>query len=69
MTAPEIYDRVPMNWVGDWAGRRALITPNAPALHDVATGARYTFADMNIRAQRVGAWLVDTLAVSPGDVV
>ena len=31
------YDELPMNWVGDWAGRRAALTPYRTALYDSFT--------------------------------
>ena len=31
------YDDLPMHWVGDWAGRRAALTPNRTALYDSFT--------------------------------
>jgi fatty-acyl-CoA synthase len=63
------YDDLPMNWVGDWAGRRAALTPNRAAVYDSATGTEYTFEDMNDRACRVGAYLADTLGLRKGDVL
>jgi fatty-acyl-CoA synthase len=63
------YDDLPMRWVGDWAGRRAALTPQRTALYDSFTEKTYTFAEMNDRACRVGAWLSDTLGLRKGDVV
>jgi fatty-acyl-CoA synthase len=63
------YDELRMNWVGDWAGRRAALTPNRPAVYDSATGKDYTYHDMNDRACRVGAYLADTLGLGKGDVL
>lgn len=67
MVAPVHYDDVPMNWIGDWAGRRAALTPRRVALYDVATDTRYTYAELNERANRVGAYLLDTLGLKKGD--
>jgi fatty-acyl-CoA synthase len=67
MPGPMHYDDLPMGWVGDWAGRRAAITPRRVALYDAATDTRYTYADMNERANRVGTWLVDRLGLKKGD--
>ena len=47
------YDDLPMNWVGDWAGRRAALTPHRTALYDSSTQKSYTFRDMNDRARCV----------------
>ncbi len=63
------YDEVPMNWVGDWAGRRAALTPNRTALYDSFTKETYTFREMNDRACRVGTYLADVLGLGKGDVV
>jgi len=63
------YDDLPMNWVGDWAGRRAALTPNRTALYDSFTQRSYTFRDMNERACRVGTYLSDVLGLRKGDVV
>lgn len=56
------YDDLPMNWVGDWAGRRAALTPHRTALYDSFTPKAYTFQDMNDRACRVGTYLTDVRA-------
>jgi fatty-acyl-CoA synthase len=63
------YDALPMNWVGDWAGRRAALTPRRTALYDSFTRKSYTFEEMNDRACRVGAYLTDSLGLSKGDVL
>lgn len=69
MPAIQTYDDVPMNWVGDWAGRRAALTPNRTALYDSFTCQTYTFRQMNERACRVGAYLADALGLRKGDVI
>ncbi len=63
------YDDLPMRWVGDWAGRRAALTPYRTALYDSFTKKSYTFEDMNDRACRVGAYLADALNLRKGDVL
>ena len=63
------YDDLPMNWVGDWAGRRAVMTPHRTALYDSFTQQTYTFQDMNDRASRVGTYLTDVLGLRKGDVI
>ena len=63
------YDELPMNWVGDWAGRRAALTPHRTALYDSFTRNAYTFQEMNDRASRVGAYLADALGLRKGDVL
>ncbi len=63
------YDDLPMNWVGDWAGRRAALTPHRIALYDSFTQKTYTFQEMNDRACRVGTYLADALGLCKGDVI
>ncbi len=69
MRLPGNYDDVKMNWVGNWAGRRAMLTPNYPALYDSFTERQYTFKEMNARANRVGTYLVDILGLGKGDKI
>lgn len=63
------YDDLPMNWVGDWAGRRAALTPHRMALYDSATQKTYTFQEMNERACRTSTWLADEQKLQKGDVI
>lgn len=63
------YDYLPMDWVGDWAGRRATLTPYRTALYDSATQQSFTFQEMNERACRVGSYLADVLGLGKGDVI
>lgn len=63
------YDDLPMNWVGDWAGRRAALTPNRTALYDSFTRKAYTYRQMNDRACRVGTYLADGLGLGKGDIL
>jgi fatty-acyl-CoA synthase len=63
------YDELPMNWVGDWAGRRAALTPHRTALYDSFTRKTYTFQAMNDRACRAGTYLSDVLGLRKGDVI
>lgn len=63
------YDDLPMNWVGDWAGRRAALTPHRIALDDSFTQKAYTFQEMNDRAGRLGTYLTDVLNLRKGDVI
>ncbi|MBL8251283.1 MAG: AMP-binding protein, partial [Candidatus Competibacter sp.] len=63
------YDDLPMNWVGDWAGRRAALTPRRTAIYDSFTENSYTFQDLDDRARRVGTYLADVLGLGKGDVI
>ncbi len=65
-TCPD-YDELPMDWVGDWIGRRAALTPHRPAVFDSATGQRHSYADLDSRANRAGAFLRDELRLEQGD--
>jgi len=47
----------PYDWVGDWAGRRARLSPDSVGLRDVTTGEAYTYADLNRRANRTARLL------------
>jgi fatty-acyl-CoA synthase len=56
----------PYDWVGDWAGRRARLSPDSVGLRDVATGEAYTYADLDRRANRT-ARLLREHGVTRGD--
>ncbi|MFB6073142.1 MAG: AMP-binding protein [Halobacterium sp.] len=47
------------DWVGDWAGRRATLSPNEVALTDATTGDAWTYAELNERANRTARLLAD----------
>ena len=69
MASTRSYDDLPMNWVGDWAGRRAALTPDRPALYDSFTGKSFSCREIDDRACRVGAYLADGLGLGKGDVL
>ncbi|NHJ14463.1 MAG: long-chain fatty acid--CoA ligase [Candidatus Thorarchaeota archaeon] len=56
------------SWIGDWAGRRAMLTPKREAVHDFIEGTRYSFEQMNHRANQMARVLLD-LGVEKGDRV
>ncbi|RLI61314.1 MAG: long-chain fatty acid--CoA ligase [Candidatus Thorarchaeota archaeon] len=56
------------SWIGDWAGRRALLTPDRVAVFDNTTGDSYSYAEMDRRANRLARLLLD-LGLSRGDRV
>ena len=58
-----------LTWVGDWSGRRARLTPQRPALYDATADRRFTYKELDERAERVGAFLRDRLRLEKGDVV
>jgi fatty-acyl-CoA synthase len=49
--------------------QRASLTPRREALLEAATGRRYTYADLNARANRLANFLRDRLGVAKGDRV
>jgi len=56
-------------YVGDWLGKRDLLTPERLALVDDATGLRYSYRRLNERANRLAHALRHQLAVRKGDRV
>ncbi|MFX0075804.1 MAG: AMP-binding protein, partial [Candidatus Hermodarchaeota archaeon] len=55
-------------WIGDWAGRRAVLTPNREALFDNIEKKLYTFNDLNLRANKLARVLLDE-GITKGDRV
>jgi fatty-acyl-CoA synthase len=53
----------------DWVAHHAARAPNAPALADLATQRRFTYADLHRRADRLAAHLRHACNVRPGDRV
>ncbi|MFW6152913.1 MAG: AMP-binding protein [Halobacteriota archaeon] len=49
----------PYEWVGAWTERRALLTPDAPALTEVHRDRTWTYAELDARADRTARWLAD----------
>jgi fatty-acyl-CoA synthase len=56
------------NWVGDWAGKRAMLTPNRRAIFDSTTNKSYTFDEMNNRANQLARVLKQN-GIEQGDRV
>jgi fatty-acyl-CoA synthase len=48
------------SWIGDWTGRRALLTPKTEAIVDNILNERYTFAQMDKRANQTARLLLDS---------
>ncbi len=70
MTRSEIdWNRLPMDWVGNWSGRRAALTPAREALVDVEGGRRWRYAELDAWACRLGNWLTESLGIAPGERV
>ncbi|NOX37559.1 MAG: long-chain fatty acid--CoA ligase [Calditrichaeota bacterium] len=66
---PECYETIPLDWVGDWIGRRARLTPNREAVVDPESGQRWTYAELDDRANRVGTFLEQGLGLQKGDII
>jgi fatty-acyl-CoA synthase len=56
------------SWIGDWSGRRAILTPKAEAFYDNIEDKHYTFQEMDYRANQLARVLVD-LGIGKGDRV
>jgi fatty-acyl-CoA synthase len=58
-------------FIGDWMGRGALYWPEHVAVVDVARGeeGRFTYRQLNARAEALGGWLRDVAGVKPGERV
>jgi fatty-acyl-CoA synthase len=55
--------------VGDLLSKRAQLTPDREAFMEMATGRRYSYAELNERASRLANWMRDGLGVKKGDRV
>jgi len=53
----------------DWIAKHAQAQPGAPALNDLLSGRRYTYAEMNERLDRCALFLHERCGVNPGDRV
>ncbi|WP_415381874.1 AMP-binding protein [Halosimplex sp. TS25] len=49
----------PQAWVGAWSAKRAALSPDRVGLVDAATGAEYTYAELDRRANRCARLLAD----------
>ena len=56
------------SWIGDWTGRRAILTPKQEAIVDNIQNNRYTFQEMDNRANQVARVLLDS-GIRKGDRV
>ena len=56
-------------YIGDWLGRREWLTPERLALVDATTNTRYTYGELNARANRMAAVLRDHFQVRKGERV
>ena len=56
-------------YYNDWLTKRTVYTPGRVAIADIATGNRYTYAEMNRRASNLATVLQQKYKVKPGDRV
>ena len=59
---------MPYDWVGDWAARRASLSPDRTAIVDAATETSVTYGDVDRRANRA-ARLLESYGVTAGERV
>jgi len=55
-------------WIGDWVGKRAILSPNKEAIYDNIQNKRYTFNDLNLRANKLARVMLNK-GISKGDRV
>jgi len=55
-------------WIGDWAERRAILTPNREAIFDNIEKRLYNYKDLNLRANKLARVLLND-GISKGDRV
>lgn len=61
-------DKYPLH-AADLLSCRALLTPDREALHELYTGQRFTFSELNNRANRLAHMMRDRFGVQKGDRV
>jgi len=54
-------------YIGDWLERGDRYWPEATAVVDVAKGRRFSYRELNQRANRLAGWLRHSAKVMPGD--
>jgi fatty-acyl-CoA synthase len=54
-------------WIGDWLGHRAALTPNQEAILDPSTGHRYTYTELNQRGNQLAHLLNQEYGIRKGD--
>ncbi len=54
------------SWIGDWSGRRAILTPNQEAIVDFINKKRYTYNELNVRAKQLAQVLLNK-GITKGD--
>ncbi|ABM60929.1 AMP-binding protein [Halorhodospira halophila] len=69
MAAVLSYDDLPMEWVGNWSGRRAALTPERLALYEPDSERCLTYRQADRRAERAAAMLTETLGIGPREPI
>ena len=54
------------SWIGDWSGRRAILTPKNDAFYDNIEKTNYTYQEMDYRANQLARVLTD-MDIRKGD--
>ncbi|MFX1244336.1 MAG: long-chain fatty acid--CoA ligase [Promethearchaeota archaeon] len=57
------------NWIGNWLGRRASLSPHREALLDPHTEQRYTYYDLDQRGNQLAHFLYNRYNIRKGDRV
>ena len=68
MNMDDAMDHRPMNWVGDWGGRRRALTPEPAALIDPGSGRQLSYRQLDDRARQWAHWMT-AAGLAAGDVV
>ena len=69
MSQPPSPARPPGEPVADWIAHHARYSPRREAVHDLASGRRFTYAEFDERVSRAALWLRDGFGVGRGDRV
>jgi len=69
MNMDEAMDHRPMDWVGDWSGRRRALTPARTALIDPGSGRELSYQQLDDRARRWAHWMIDEAGLDAGDTM
>ncbi|HYE11328.1 MAG TPA: AMP-binding protein [Patescibacteria group bacterium] len=56
-------------WIGDQSGQRARMTPDREAIYDLDYNIRYTYKDLDDRANKLANYMAEKLDVKKGDRV
>lgn len=57
-----------MFWVGDWIGRRAMISPHIEAVYDCGCDTRFSYNNLNNRANKIANYLLEK-GISRGNAI